>query len=169
MLQATTMANEKVSKRIGGAPEWVREFLQRIEDRDEVRDATAKLERGREHKATMDSLADLAGSVGQLGGSVGRIDKKVDGLRDELVATRQDVAGHGTRLASLEKDLRDVPDEVRQNMAFTFVATMDEVLRLALLSLPDAALVDRVDAGTSRGDGAPVTSRTATSADAPRP
>jgi ATP-dependent Lon protease len=46
-----------------------------------------------------------------------------------------------------EKDLRDVPDEVRQNMAFTFVATMDEVLRLALL--PSAAppeLADRVPA-----------------------
>ena len=32
-----------------------------------------------------------------------------------------------------EKDLRDVPKEVRDNMAFTFVASMDEVLRLALL------------------------------------
>jgi ATP-dependent Lon protease len=35
-----------------------------------------------------------------------------------------------------EKDLRDVPDEVKQNMHFTFVATMDEVLRLALLPEP---------------------------------
>jgi ATP-dependent Lon protease len=34
---------------------------------------------------------------------------------------------------SNEKDLRDVPDEIRANMAFTFVQTMDEVLRLALL------------------------------------
>ena len=32
-----------------------------------------------------------------------------------------------------ERDLRDVPDEARTNMAFTFVQTMDEVLRLALL------------------------------------
>ena len=32
-----------------------------------------------------------------------------------------------------QKDLRDVPDEVRQHMAFTFVSTMDDVLRLALL------------------------------------
>ena len=39
--------------------------------------------------------------------------------------------------AGNQKDLRDVPDEVRQNMAFTFVATMDEVMRLALL--PSAA------------------------------
>ncbi len=38
-----------------------------------------------------------------------------------------------------EKDLRDVPDEVRANMAFTFVQAMDEVLRLALLPVAVAA------------------------------
>ena len=32
-----------------------------------------------------------------------------------------------------EKDLRDVPDEAKKQIAFHFVATMDEVLRLALL------------------------------------
>jgi ATP-dependent Lon protease len=32
-----------------------------------------------------------------------------------------------------EKDLREIPAEVRKNMVFTFVATMDEVLRLAML------------------------------------
>src|ERR687896_62205 len=37
---------------------------------------------------------------------------------------------------SNEKDLRDVPDEVKQNMTFTFVGTMDDVLRLALLPEP---------------------------------
>jgi ATP-dependent Lon protease len=45
-----------------------------------------------------------------------------------------------------EKDLRDVPAEVRANMAFTFVATMDEVLRLALLPAPEPALADQVSA-----------------------
>ena len=34
---------------------------------------------------------------------------------------------------SNEKDLRDVPDEVKKQVSFTFVATMDEVLRLTLL------------------------------------
>jgi ATP-dependent Lon protease len=38
-----------------------------------------------------------------------------------------------------EKDLRDVPDEVRAHMAFTFVQTMDEVLRIALL--PAAGII----------------------------
>ena len=32
-----------------------------------------------------------------------------------------------------EKDLRDVPDEVKKQVTFTFVERMDEVLRLALL------------------------------------
>jgi ATP-dependent Lon protease len=35
-----------------------------------------------------------------------------------------------------EKDLRDVPPEVRANMLFTFVSTMDDVLRVALLPAP---------------------------------
>ncbi|MFN2397547.1 MAG: endopeptidase La [Gemmatimonadaceae bacterium] len=41
-----------------------------------------------------------------------------------------------------EKDLRDVPDEVRANMAFTFVRSMDEVLRMALLSRTESNLAD---------------------------
>jgi len=34
---------------------------------------------------------------------------------------------------SNEKDLRDVPEEVKERMTFTFVQNMDEVLRIALL------------------------------------
>jgi ATP-dependent Lon protease len=48
-----------------------------------------------------------------------------------------------------EKDLRDVPKEVRENMAFTFVATMDEVLRLALLPTPPKALADAPNAAST--------------------
>ena len=39
-----------------------------------------------------------------------------------------------------EKDLRDVPDEVRTNMVFSFVTTMDDVIRIALLDGPPAAV-----------------------------
>ena len=39
-----------------------------------------------------------------------------------------------------EKDLRDVPDEVRANMVFTFVTTMDDVFRIALLDGPPRGL-----------------------------
>ncbi len=41
-----------------------------------------------------------------------------------------------------QKDLREVPDEVRKSMAFTFVGTMDEVLRLALLPSGPAPIAD---------------------------
>ena len=43
-----------------------------------------------------------------------------------------------------EKDLRDNPDEVRERMVFTFVNSMDEVLRLALLPKPDATPADHL-------------------------
>jgi ATP-dependent Lon protease len=39
-----------------------------------------------------------------------------------------------------EKDLRDVPDEVRANMVFSFVTTMDDVIRIALLDGPPASI-----------------------------
>ncbi len=41
-----------------------------------------------------------------------------------------------------EKDVRDVPQEVRERMAFTFASAMDEVLHLALLPHPDAHPAD---------------------------
>lgn len=47
-----------------------------------------------------------------------------------------------------EKDLRDVPPEVRSNMTFTFVSSMDEVLRLALLPAASTVLADQRNDGT---------------------
>lgn len=112
MLQTVVAAkmakDEKISKRIGGAPEWVQEFLQRIEDRDDVRAEVTQAEMKKIHDVTMLSLGDLAESVGKLGGAVSRVDKKVESLREELLLTRQDVAGHGTRLATLEKEIHGV-------------------------------------------------------------
>ncbi len=45
-----------------------------------------------------------------------------------------------------EKDVRDVPQEVRDRMAFTFAATMDDVLHLALLPHADTWVADPVSA-----------------------
>jgi ATP-dependent Lon protease len=42
-----------------------------------------------------------------------------------------------------EKDLRDVPAQVRENMQFTFVSTMDDVLEHALLPSPEPGIADR--------------------------
>jgi ATP-dependent Lon protease len=43
-----------------------------------------------------------------------------------------------------EKDLRDVPDDVKSHMTFTFVERMDEVLHLALLPPVPSELADSV-------------------------
>jgi ATP-dependent Lon protease len=53
-----------------------------------------------------------------------------------------------------EKDLRDVPDEVREHVRFQFVEKMDEVLRIALLPEPEGGLADV--AGSPDGEDAPV-------------
>jgi ATP-dependent Lon protease len=45
-----------------------------------------------------------------------------------------------------EKDVRDVPAEVREKMAFTFASSMDEVLHLALLPQPIAHPADKAEA-----------------------
>jgi predicted ATP-dependent protease len=50
-----------------------------------------------------------------------------------------------------EKDLRDVPEEVRKNMVFTFVDRMDEVLHLALLPRVSELLADSVQGEMSVG------------------
>jgi ATP-dependent Lon protease len=50
-----------------------------------------------------------------------------------------------------EKDLRDVPEEVRAHMAFTFVDRMDEVLHLALLPPVSETLADQVQPEPSAG------------------
>ncbi len=50
-----------------------------------------------------------------------------------------------------EKDVRDVPQEVRNKMAFTFAATMDEVLHLALLPHADTHPADVVPLAISGG------------------
>ena len=41
-----------------------------------------------------------------------------------------------------EKDLRDIPQEVREKMHFTFASTMDEVFVLALLPHPTSSAAD---------------------------
>jgi ATP-dependent Lon protease len=42
-----------------------------------------------------------------------------------------------------QKDLRGIPDEIKEHMAFTFVSTMDEVLRLALLPSVPPEIADQ--------------------------
>jgi ATP-dependent Lon protease len=48
-----------------------------------------------------------------------------------------------------EKDVRDVPQEVRDKMAFTFASTMDEVLHLALLPPAEKHPADKPEVTTA--------------------
>ena len=59
---------------------------------------------------------------------------EIGGVKEKVLAAYRAGLRQLIMPKSNEKDLRDVPDEVKQQIAFSFVATMDEVLRLALLS-----------------------------------
>ena len=58
-----------------------------------------------------------------------------------------------------EKDVRDVPQEVRDKMAFTFASTMDEVFHLALLPSPDTQHADAAPRTDAPADVRPSTRR----------
>src|SRR5687768_176834 len=58
---------------------------------------------------------------------------EIGGVKEKVLAAYRAGLREVILPKSNEKDLRDVPDEVRANMKFTFVQGMDEVLRLALL------------------------------------
>src|SRR5690348_11208212 len=60
---------------------------------------------------------------------------EIGGVKEKVLAAYRAGLRQLIMPASNEKDLRDVPDEVKKQITFTFVSTMDEVLRLALLPL----------------------------------
>jgi ATP-dependent Lon protease len=79
---------------------------------------------------------------------------EIGGVKEKTLAAYRAGLREVIMPAGNQKDLRDVPDEVRKNMAFTFVSTMDEVLRIALLPAAPPAVADarpaRADARRSR-------------------
>ncbi|MFL5581334.1 MAG: S16 family serine protease, partial [Gemmatimonadaceae bacterium] len=68
---------------------------------------------------------------------------EIGGVKEKVLAAYRAGLREVIMPKSNEKDLRDVPEEVRQNMTFTFVQTMDEVIRLALLPRLEPGLADR--------------------------
>ncbi len=67
---------------------------------------------------------------------------EIGGVKEKVLAAYRSGLRHVVLPASNEKDLRDIPAEVREMVAFTFVSTMDEVLHLMLLQKPHAVLAD---------------------------
>jgi ATP-dependent Lon protease len=67
---------------------------------------------------------------------------EIGGVKEKVLAAYRGGLRHTIMPKSNEKDLRDIPDEVRQKMTFTFAQSMDEVLRLALLPAQPAPVAD---------------------------
>jgi ATP-dependent Lon protease len=68
---------------------------------------------------------------------------EIGGVKEKTLAAYRAGLREVILPASNQKDLRDIPDEIRQHMVFTFVTTMDEVLRLALLPRVPAEIADQ--------------------------
>jgi ATP-dependent Lon protease len=76
---------------------------------------------------------------------------EIGGVKEKVLAAYRSGLREVIMPKSNEKDLRDVPEEVRKNMAFTFVEKMDEVLHLALLPPVSEELADSVQPEPSAG------------------
>ncbi len=76
---------------------------------------------------------------------------EIGGVKEKVLAAYRSGLREVILPKSNEKDLREVPEEVKKNMAFTFVEKMDEVLHLALLPRVSEALADKVQPEPSAG------------------
>ncbi|HEY4306690.1 MAG TPA: endopeptidase La [Gemmatimonadaceae bacterium] len=76
---------------------------------------------------------------------------EIGGVKEKTLAAYRSGLRQVIMPKSNEKDLRDVPEDVKKNMAFTFVDRMDEVLHLALLPPVSPELADRVQPEAAPG------------------
>jgi ATP-dependent Lon protease len=76
---------------------------------------------------------------------------EIGGVKEKVLAAYRSGLREVIMPKANEKDLRDVPDEVRSHMAFTFVDRMDEVLHLALLPPVSEELADQVQPEPNAG------------------
>lgn len=67
---------------------------------------------------------------------------EIGGVKEKVLAAYRAGLREVIMPKNNEKDVRDVPQEVRDKMAFTFASTMDEVLHLALLPHPSPVKAD---------------------------
>ena len=69
---------------------------------------------------------------------------EIGGVKEKVLAAYRARLREVMMPRANEKDLRDIPEEVRQSMKFTFVRDMDDVLREALLPQPESPLADAI-------------------------
>lgn len=94
--------------KIDGAPEWVQEFLGRIDRRD----AERNLQEDTAHKATLDAISDMSETVGQIAGSLARLEKQVDMQRNELRNTRDKMTALQNELATVHEKIDGLTERV---------------------------------------------------------
>ncbi len=75
---------------------------------------------------------------------------EIGGVKEKVLAAYRAGLRQIVMPAANEKDLRDIPDEVRKTIAFTFVSTMDEVLHVMLMQRPQPVLADASQRATPR-------------------
>jgi len=76
---------------------------------------------------------------------------EIGGVKEKVLAAYRSGLREVIMPKANEKDLRDIPDEVKSHMVFRFVELMDEVLRIALLPAVREELVDQVQPEPSPG------------------
>ena len=67
---------------------------------------------------------------------------EIGGVKEKILAAYRAGLREVMMPKANEKDLRDIPDEVRKAMKFTYASDMDDVLREALLPAPEIPLAD---------------------------
>jgi ATP-dependent Lon protease len=76
---------------------------------------------------------------------------EIGGVKEKVLAAYRSGLREVIMPKANEKDLRDIPDEVKSHMTFRFVERMDDVLRIALLPAVPDELVDTVQPEPSPG------------------
>jgi ATP-dependent Lon protease len=77
---------------------------------------------------------------------------EIGGVKEKVLAAYRAGLRHVIMPSANEKDLRDIPNEVREKMAFTFVSTMDEVIHLMLLQPSAPVLADSAPPSEARSE-----------------
>jgi ATP-dependent Lon protease len=67
----------------------------------------------------------------------------IGGLKEKLLAAHRGGIKHVIIPAENEKDLKEIPDNVKANLTIHPVQWMDEVLQLALERMPEPRLAER--------------------------
>lgn len=85
----------------------------------------------------------------------------IGGLKEKLLAAHRGGVKHVIIPAENEKDLKEIPDNVKANLTIHAVQWMDEVLEIALERMPEPRLIEPAQVAQDTADAGretPVTS-----------